>query len=109
MTVVRYEETPVFEMDWNKLELLGSAFSDEAIGMIVYRGRLQGNYYAGDPLNFDALAADIADVEMRLTALEGGFVSWQLRKVFDYQVQELIARVRGGPLVARNADKAFGI
>ncbi len=95
ITVVRYEETPLFEMNWSRIEALGTTLSDEAAAMVLYNSRLQGNYYAGDPLNFDALAADIAAVEEQLTALDGGFVGWELRKVFNYQLSLLIAGPEG--------------
>ena len=86
MTVVRYEETPVFEMDWNQLAEISSAFSAESADMIMYRSRIQSSYYAGDPLDFDALAADIDAVEKNLAVLDGGFVRWELRKVFSSQI-----------------------
>ena len=95
MTVVRYEETPVFEMNWKQLESISGAFSPDADDMIVYRSRLQGNTYVGDPMNFDLLAADIAGVEEKLDALDNGFVSWQLRKVFTNQVGNLIVGPEG--------------
>ena len=95
MTVVRYEETPVFEMNWERLEAIGGAFSPEAADMIGYRSRLQGNYYAGDPLDFDLLAADIAAVEDELTGLDGGFIRWQLRKVYTRQISELFIGPEG--------------
>ena len=86
MTVVRYEETPMFEMDWDQLAEISGAFSNEAADMIVYRSRLQSSYYAADPLDFDALAADIAAVEDMLVLLDGGFVRWELRKVYSSQI-----------------------
>ncbi len=95
MTVVRYEETPVFEMDWQKLETFRGAFSAEAADMIGYHSRLQSGAYAGDPLDFDLLAADIAAVEERLAPLDSGFIRWQLRKVFYSQVSRFFTGPEG--------------
>jgi hypothetical protein len=107
MTVVRYEETPVFETDWKRLEEIGGAFSQEAAELIVYRSRLQGNYYAGDTAGFDLLAADIAAVEDKLVGLDG-FIRWQLRKVYARQVSEFFIGPEGSLLSEyADADSAY--
>lgn len=90
MTMVRYEETPVFEPDWAALEAMKDTFSAQAGVMIDYQSRLQGRYYFGDPYNFDLLAADIVAVEEALQNTDSGFVRWQLKYVYTVQVGRLL-------------------
>ncbi len=94
MTVVRYEETPVFEMDWNRLQEIGGVFTADANDMIDFNSRLQSNTYA----EFDVLAADIAAVEDKLSAQDGGFIRWQLRKIYTNLLSELFIGPEGSYL-----------
>jgi hypothetical protein len=92
MKVVRYEETPVVEPDWNAIEKIG-LFSENAAAMVMYRSRLQDWDYHGDPYNFDLAAEDIAAMEKLLNGMENGFVRWQLKQNYD----RLVSTVLFGP------------
>jgi hypothetical protein len=85
MTIVRYEETPVFETDWRAVASLKDAFTDGAAALAEYQSRLQSGYYRGEPYNFDLAAADIADTEKLLTGMDRGFVRWQLKQLYYRQ------------------------
>ncbi len=99
MTIVRYEETPVFEPDWAALELMKASFSTQAGVMIDYQSRLQGRYYYSDDLyNFNLLAADIAAVEQAIKNTDGGFVRWQLEHVYSVQMGRLLYGPEGSYL-----------
>ncbi len=90
MTMVRYEETPVFEPDWAALDSMKGAFSPQAAAMVEYRNRLQGQYYDGDPYNFVLLAEDIAATEEALKITDIGFVRWQLVQLYTVQAGRLL-------------------
>lgn len=90
MTVVLYEEMPVFETDWAALESIKGAFSSGAAAMIDYQSRPQGMYYYGDLYNFDLMAADIAAVETELKNAPDGFVRWRLKDVYGRQVSRML-------------------
>lgn len=90
MTLVRYEETPVFETDWSAVSSLKAAFTDGAAALAEYQSRLQSGYYRGEPYNFDLAAADIADTEKLLTGMDRGFVRWQLKQLYYRQAAWLL-------------------
>jgi hypothetical protein len=89
MTVVRYEETPVVEPDWEAIEAM-DAYSENAAAMVMYQSRVQGRYYHGDPYNFDPAAEDIAAIEQLLGSVGSGFVRWQLKMNYDRLVSTLL-------------------
>jgi hypothetical protein len=95
MTMVRYEETPVFEPNWAALEALKEAFSDEAAEMVTYHSRFQGRYYFGDPYNFDLMAGDIAAVEALIQNTDNGFIRWQLKNLYVRQVGRILHGAEG--------------
>lgn len=90
MTIVRYEETPVFEPDWKALSEIKDVFSTQAGSMIEYQSRLQGRYYTGETYKFDLLAADIFAVEDEIKKADEGFVLWQLKYLYLRQVGRML-------------------
>ncbi len=107
MTIVRYEETPVFETDWARVATLGNVFSEPVLALIEYQSRLQGVYYRGNPIKFDLLAADIAAVETLLAEADG-FARWQLRQLWAHQTSVLFYGAEGEHLdFIMNGDSVF--
>jgi endonuclease/exonuclease/phosphatase family metal-dependent hydrolase len=100
MTIVRYEETPVFETDWAALEAMKDTFGDSAAQLITYQSRFQGRYYDGDPYNFDLMAGDIAAVEKLIGSIDNGFVRWQLKSLYSRQVSRMLYGAEGEWLFA---------
>lgn len=95
ITMVRYEETPVFETDWEALEAMKGVFSDAAADLITYQSRFQGRYYYGDPYKFEQFAEDIAAVEKLIGGTENGFVRWQLKNLYVRQVGRILHGAEG--------------
>lgn len=106
MTIVRYEETPVLEPDWNALDELNVAFGEREAQLTILQSRIQGRYYAGDPHQFDLLAEDIVFTENLIKETDG-FVRWQLSMLYKHQIGNLIFGPEGSYLeefVDKNAD-----
>lgn len=92
LTIVRYEETPVFEPDWQAIAALKDAFSPEAAAMVDFQARLQTG---GIAYTTDMLAADIVAVEKELKGNASGFVRWQLRSVYGRMTARLLFGAEG--------------
>jgi hypothetical protein len=100
ITMVRYEETPVFETDWAALEAMKDVFSAAAADLITYQSRFQGRYYNGDPYKFEEFAEDIAAVEKLVGSTENGFARWELKDLYVRQVGRILHGAEGEWLFA---------
>jgi len=98
LKIVRYEETPVVEPDWSALAGYAACFTAEASGMAELCDRLQNRYYFGDPMNFDLLAEDTAKTEKLIRDAKNSFVRWQLDRLYDRQIGNLLVGPEGSYL-----------
>ncbi len=109
MTIVRYEETPVVETDWVALVPFIKMFSIEAANMVDLQSRIQNRYYFGDPYKFDLLADDIAFNEQKIRESQSKFVRWQLNRLYDRQISNLLVGPEGSYLNELSAGEKTAV
>ncbi len=100
LTMVRYEETPVLETDWNKIGSYGATFT-EAFQLVV-DFHDYNNLFREE--NVDALVQRTYMMEVALPNLQDGFAKAQLTELYSTYVSKLLAGPEGSYLY-RLGDK----
>ncbi len=107
MTVVRYEETPVAETDWEALKAYEDAVSQDFSRMIVLRDKMQNNRYGRQDIAFEEIIRDLVETEEMIQSNEVSFLTWQLDRLYDRQVSALFVGPEGSYLdtfISKDSD-----
>lgn len=95
LTIVRYEETPVAETDWEALSALNPYFSEDFATMTTLYDKIQNYKYNRREPDFDAIYADAVLSESLILSNEKSFLTWQLDKLYQRQVSSLLVGPEG--------------
>jgi hypothetical protein len=100
LTIVRYEETPVIEIDWEAIAGYAKYFSEDFAYMTIYFDRIQNGAYGAWDKDFEALYDAAVFVEAVAQKHERSFLSSQLDGLYQRQVGNLLVGPEGGYLDA---------
>ncbi|MEA3422828.1 MAG: hypothetical protein U9Q80_03350, partial [Bacillota bacterium] len=95
LTIVRYEENPVVETDWEEINGLSNYFTDDFAKMTELNNLIQSHIYDYYYQDFDALVKDIMETEQLILSNEKSFLSWQLEIIYKKQVAALLVGPEG--------------
>jgi len=91
LTIVRYEETPVVEFDWNKVADLGLLFSEGFNYVVKERSYLRDIDYE----DYYGVAESIAEVERLLNKADSKFEKNQLQQLYTLWISYLVIGPEG--------------
>lgn len=91
ITIIRYEETPVFSTDWGALETYATNVSDEFGYLLKMNSKYQ--YYFGQ--GFEETLADMAVLEKRIESASSPFVINQLRNLHRSMISDVFIGPEG--------------
>jgi hypothetical protein len=100
LKIVRYEETPAVETDWEEINGLSEYFTDDFVKMTNLNNLIQSRIYDYYYQDFDKLVEDIVETEQLILSNEKSFLSWQLELVYQKQIAALLVGPEGGYLGA---------
>lgn len=98
LTIVRYEETPVTETDWEALREFNDVVSDDFRTLINLRDNIQNNRYGTREIDFEAIIRDNVLTEKLIKENEPSFLTWQLEKVYGRQISSIFVGPEGSYL-----------
>lgn len=98
LTIVRYEETPVVETDWEALSNLSEYISDDLGKTFEFYGKIQNYEYERGKLDVDGIMEDMIKTELILEKYESGFIYTLLNKVYSIQTYSLLVGPEGSYL-----------
>lgn len=100
LTIVRYEEVPVFEVDYSKLSDFNNLFDITTQKLIEFNAKLQNyDYVTSDyDLDHDQLANDIVEVEKIISTNPSLFVKSRLQQLMSRQISRLLVGPEGSYL-----------
>ncbi len=107
LTIVRYEETPSVETDWEALNGLREYFSDDFAEMTRLYDKIQNYRYDRREPNFKAIYEDALRTEELIFANQESFLTWQLDKLYRRQTGNLFIGAEGsyvGSFVSKNGE-----
>jgi hypothetical protein len=107
MKVVRYEETPVAETDWEALKAYDEAVSENFSRLVILWEKMQNNRYGRQEVDFEKIIQDLVETEGMIKANEVSFLTWQLNRLYDRQVAALFVGPEGSYLdtfISKNSD-----
>ncbi len=91
MTLVRYEETPSIETDWEALATLNDAFTIDMAELITLRSMDQFSY----SVDYYQMAENIVMVEELINSADNAFLRSQLQKLHSNYVYDLLVGPEG--------------
>lgn len=98
LTIIRYEEYPHFEPDWNRIKSLNLNLSDSMNTVIDINAKVQSGAFVSDyTLNHDLLASDLATLEIMLPKAEG-FDHYQMQKLYNNLISFMFVNTEGTEL-----------
>lgn len=100
LTIIRYEEVPVFELDYSKLSQFNPLFDVNTQKLIEFNAKLQNyDYVTTDyTLDHEQLANDIVEVEKLLSTNPSLFVKSRLQQLMSRQISRLLVGPEGSYL-----------
>lgn len=116
LRIVTYEETPVVETDWTRLQGFSDSLSKSVNLMIDLNKKVQNYEYGAYPHDFSAMADDILKLEEAIYARSSDFMTSQMNTAYNNLISEMFYSIEGinmeywrdleGPLVAVLKDVA---
>lgn len=96
LTIIRYEETPVFELDYKRLNEYSQYFGDHVAHIIDYNSRLKdSSYVSGLARNYNQLVEDIVLTEGLLSKEISPFLKKELKSLLSAQLFQLFVGPEG--------------
>lgn len=93
--VMTYEETPVIETDWAKMQQFDPYLSDHANLMIEINKKVQNYEYGAYPHAFADMAIDVIKLETQLTYRQSDFLSYEMNRAYNMLIGEMFYSVEG--------------
>ena len=81
MTIIRYEESPNVETDWESINALGQYLSEDFKEMTYLFDKIQRYKYKRTEPDFKTIYADAVRTEELITKNEVSFLTWQLESM----------------------------
>jgi hypothetical protein len=94
LTIVRYEETPVFEPDWSRLQRVAASAGEDLELLTRLFSKVQNRGY-GYPVEHESLVLDTITTENALLRVPEGVVHHHLRNLYDRQIATLLVGPEG--------------
>lgn len=107
MKVVRYEETPVAETDWEALKAYENLVSQDFAALINLWDKIQNSRYGRQDIAFDEIIQDLVQTENLIQSNEVSFLTWQLDRLYDRQRYALLVGPEGSysdTFINKNSD-----
>ena len=95
LTLVRYEETPSVETDWEEINGLSEYFSDDFAEMARLFDKMQNYRYNRNEPDFETIYADAARTEELILGNDESFLTWQSDKLYKKQIGNLFIGPEG--------------
>lgn len=95
MKVVRYEETPVVETDWEALLAYEHLVSEDFSAMLRLWEKIQNSGYGRQEIAFEDIIEDLVKTERIIQSNEVSFLTWQLNRLYERQVYSLFVGTEG--------------
>lgn len=95
LIIVRYEETPVVEVDWERINQLNVYFSEDFATLTRFYDKIQNYRYNRVELDVPAIAKDAYLIEQIILNNEKSFLTWQLEMLYERQVAALLIGPEG--------------
>ncbi len=94
LTIVRYEETPVFEPDWSRLQKIAGTGGEDLELLTRLYSKVQNRGY-GYPVDHENLILDTITTEKALLRVPEGVLHHHLRRLYDRQIATLLVGPEG--------------
>lgn len=107
LKVVRYEETPVVETDWEALKVYENLVSEDFSALIRLWEKIQNSGYGRQEIAFEDIMQDLVQTEELIQSNEVSFLTWQLNQLYERQVYSLFVGPEGSYMdtfVSKNSD-----
>jgi hypothetical protein len=107
LDIVRYEETPVAETDWETLSELNKFFSEDFSAMVTLYDKIQNYKYNRMEPDFSTIYKDAVRTEELIFGNGESFLTWQLDKLYKRQVGRLLIGPEGsyiGAFVSKSGE-----
>jgi len=100
LTIVRYEETPVVETDWEAICAHGGYFTEDFEEMACLMDKTQNFRYDRRNPDFKEIFADAVRSEELKNNNKVSFLTWQIGRLYESQVADLLVGPEGSYLGA---------
>jgi len=95
LTVIRYEESPTIETNWEAIYGLGEFFSDDFEEMTYLLDKVQNYRYDRINPDFKSLYEDAVRTEELIKKNDSSFLTWQLDMLYNRQIGNLFIGPEG--------------